>query len=113
MHSLMSVESVLFVPIFIRRIWLHFTIYNIFRHVKHDDKLVIAETEAALQEKWLSSAQRTEILIRLEKFIKSGAGDKLKGWSVITEKTDRLSERVCDYINDSLRSKLHSRLTYF
>jgi len=54
----------------------------------------MVETEAAVGETGICEATRTEILVRLEKYIKSGAGDKLKGWVVITEKADRLSGRV-------------------
>ena len=51
----------------------------------------MTECEEALEEKYHSESVRTEILIRLEKSIKSGISDKLKGWSTLTEKAERLS----------------------
>ena len=54
----------------------------------------MTECEESLEEKFHSESVRTEILIRLEKTIKSGISDKLKGWPTITEKAERLSEWI-------------------
>ena len=62
-----------------------------FSHIKTPDKVIMTECEEALEEKYHSESVRTEILIRLEKSIKSGISDKLKGWSTLTEKAERLS----------------------
>ena len=62
------------------------------RHLKRDEKFIMSEVEDALHEKCLSQTQRSDILLKLEKTLKSGVGEKLKGWNTINEKARKLSK---------------------
>ena len=64
------------------------------RHLKRDEKFIMSEVEDALHEKFLSQTQRSDILLKLEKTLKSGVGEKLKGWNTINEKPRKLSKEL-------------------
>jgi len=78
-----------------RGFWWSRLIIN-FKHLKRDEKFIMSEVEDALQEKCLSQPQRMDILLRLEKTLKSGVGEKLKGWNTIKEKARKLSTKTGD-----------------